>query len=141
MSLSFKSKRIEDEILDDLLNNGGKKYLELNNFIIEKFKLDKNQYGSWLEDVDLRVYEDICYDTVIDSWFNVQHLDSHIEVKEDNFTIIPPRWYEDGFINRKLVYPNTKEGLIEAFFDTEMSDKVCRFQMYGRDFFVCVDVL
>lgn len=139
MNKNFKSRRIENEILEDLLNNNGEKYIELNNFIIKKFKLNSDEYKLWLEEADLRVYEDIDYDTVIDSWFYVQHLDSTIEVEEDIFKIIPPNGYEDMYTNDKLEYANTKEGLIEAFFETIMKDNICRVQMYDKDLFICID--
>lgn len=137
--MKFNAKRMESEILKDLLNNNGENYLELNNFIIEKFNIVKDEFIAWLEEADLRVYEGINYDTVIDSWFYVQHLDGKIEVKNDTFTIIPPHEYEDNYKNYKLEYPNTKEGLTDAFFNTIMPGCVCRVEMYGKEYFICVD--
>lgn len=139
MSLKLKSKRIENEMLEDLLNSNGEKFKELNDFIIEHFKLNRNEYSDWLYEQDLRVYEGIDYDTVIDAWFYVQHFDSEIEVQNDKFIILPPRGYKDSYKNDKLEYPNTKEGLVEAFFNTIMSEYVCRVEMYGKEYFVCVD--
>ena len=43
---------------------------------------------------------------------------SEIIVEDDKFIIIPPYGYEDSYKNDKLEYPNTKEGLVEAFFNT-----------------------
>lgn len=137
--MKFNAKRIESEILKDLLNNNGENYLELSNFIIEKFNIVKDEFKVWLEESDLRVYEGINHDTIIDSWFYVQHLDGKIEVQDDTFKIIPSHEYEENYKNYKLEYPNTKEGLTDAFFNTIMSGCVCRVEMYGNEYFICVD--
>lgn len=137
--MNFKAKRIESEILKDLLNNNGENYLELSNFIVEKFNIVKHEFKVWLEEADLRVYEGINYDTVIDSWFYVQHLDGKIEVKGDTFIIIPPNEHEDAYKDCKLEYLNTKEGLKEAFFNTVMSSCVDSVKMYGKEYFICID--
>lgn len=141
MDFKFKANEIGNEMLEDLLNNNGAKYKDLNSFIINNFKLNEEDYEIWLEESDLRVYDGIDYDTVIDSWFYVQHLDSVIDVKDDVFEIIPPRFHEEYYRSKNLIYPNTKEGLEKAFFDTIMGEQICKVKMYDKEFYICVDEL
>ena len=140
MNLKFEAKQIGQEILNDLLNNNGVKYKELNSLIIKNFKIKEDEYGSWLEDNDLRVYNGIDYNVVIDSWFEVQHLyDADVYIEEGTFKIVPPKHCREHYNNINLIYPNTKEGLEKAFFDTIMSDYVGKIVLDNKEYFICKD--
>ena len=139
MNLKFKANQIGQQILNDLLNNNGVKYKDLNDFIIEKFKIERDEYEGWLEDNDLRVYEGISYDAVIDSWFEVQHLYSTVNINKDTFEIIPPESCKDSYKDINTIYPNTKEGLEKAFFDTIMDEYVGKVVLNDKEYFICKD--
>ena len=139
MSLKLKTKQIGQEILNDLLNNNGVQYKELNDFIIKNFKIKEDEYEGWLEDNDLRVYEGISYDAVLDSWFEVQHLYSVVDIKDDTFEIIPPESCKGYYNDINTIYPNTKEGLEKAFFDTVMDEYVGKVILNDKEYFICKD--
>lgn len=139
-NFKFKAEQITEEVLDDLLKNNESKYQNLNNEIIEKFNIKRDEYSYWLEDNDLRIYVGIDYYVVIDSWFEVQHgFSGSFEIVGDEFKIIPPEMWADYFENTNLVYPNTKEGLEKAFFDTKMQEYVAKFKVGNIEYFVCKD--
>lgn len=141
--MNFKSKCLNEEVLKDL-KNGEKKYKELNKFIQEKFKIVKEEYELWFDENDLRIYQDIDYDVVVDAWFHTQNfyggnygLGCDITEKENTFVINTPDGYENMYKNDKLEYPKTKEGLIEAFNNTVMQKCIAKTDICG-ELYICI---
>lgn len=142
MNTNFKGKEIGWDLLQDLKNNKGQKYSQLNEAIIKEFGIKEDEYEIFFEENELRVYEGICYEAIKDAWFYVQHIWSHvdIEVKEDGFKIIPPNEYINSFKEDELIYnSNTEETLKKAFFDSRMKHLTRCININNTEYFVCMD--
>lgn len=137
--MNIKKNRIENIVLKDLLENNGEQFVDLNKFIMNKFKMEKEDYICWLDEGAIRIYEDLDCNAVLDSWFGVQGFDGVVDVNEDRFIIVPPIGYEDMYRDMKLEYVNNNEGLKEAFLNSILKDNVVYINIKGKDIFICID--
>lgn len=122
----------------ELLRNEDK-LVKFKNAIIKEFPYTEDDFESWLDENDLRVYDNLDYNVVLDSWFYTQHLfENNFEVKDDKFIINPSEenmWYYE---NHKLKYDNTIEGLREAFFNGHQGF-YSTVNVDNKEYFICVD--
>lgn len=119
--------------MEEVLSN--KKLVSL---ISKRFKIEEKDIEDWLYESDMRVYDHIDIDVVIDSNFEVHHhYGFYVKEEADVYKLIIPTSLEYNFDYERdkdlLTIPKSK--LVERF-KTDFSDI---FNIDNKEYFVCVD--
>lgn len=130
----FEAKNMNEELLKD-----DKKLFKFKDAIIKVYPHTEDNFEDWLSEHDLRIYDSLDYNVVLDSWFYTQHgFEDDFEVKDNKFIIKPSEEYIWYYRKSKLVYDNTMEGLREAFLKGYQGYQSI-VDIDGKEYFICID--